>query len=285
MLPFYSILKFSPNSRIDDCLGVGLIVFDGSQLHFLHSANKLSIVKKLTQSDPKLFDFTIKEVENKIARLNSDQQQLSKSLFNQPSIITQEYFAYLSLYSHGLLQFSAPHTIADTLNQLKIKKLFELLVDKLPEEKSDTKHSELDSFKLRIDENLLQRVNNRVHVHQVFNSSTTPILLNDFRLDCIGKNGALIGAKSVSFEKSKQAIHKSISTYVNIAAHLSMHYSEIKNDKFFLIADEPSKNNAEARNYYNDIRKNESFLRVVNSEDSAEIAVLIEQTDARTFLD
>lgn len=285
MKPFYSILKFSPNSRTSDSLGVGFIVSDGEKFHFMHSPNKLGVAKKLSEGAPKQIDFAVNEISATISQLNKQIEKNRSGLFEKETFFTQSYFDYLNSYSHGLLQFTEPKTIADELDEEKINKLFELFIDKIPVKVKKEEKVNLTKFRRKIETNLIRRVEKRVHVNQVFNAQTTPILLADYTLDCIGKNGSLIGAKSIPFNKGKAALNRDISTFINIAAHLSRKYSDIREDRFFLVADEPKNRTSDLHHYYSEIRKNEKLLKVISSDDAAEVAELIEEKNAQMFLE
>lgn len=284
MKSFYSILKFSPNSRTSDSLGVGFIIFDGEKFHFLHSTNKLNLAKKLSNGISKHIDFAIKEIATTIRKINQQTVNSEKELFKNEFLITPSYFEYLSNYSNGLLKFSQPKIINDNLNEEKIIKLFELFIDKIPVKTAVEERVSLTKFNQKIENNLIKRVEKRVHINQVFNAKTTPILIADYTIDCIGKNGSLIGAKSIPFNKGKVSLNRDISTFINIAAHLSANFSDLKKDNFFLIADEPKNRNSDLHHYYSEIRKNEKLFKVLSSDDVMQIAELIEEKNAQTFL-
>ncbi len=63
-------------------------------------------------------------------------------------------------------------------------------------------------FYYRINSNLIKRVEGKIHTNITLDSHITPAT-SSFVLDCIGKNGTLIGgAKSLSFTQTKETLQK-----------------------------------------------------------------------------
>jgi hypothetical protein len=103
-------------------------------------------------------------------------------------------------------------------------------------------------------------------------------------MDCIGLNGAFVGAKSIPFNKSVPTLDKDISHYIALISLLSTKYNkDVKNNNFFLIANEPSVINSPEHNTWENIINNPLF-KVVNSEQVNTIAETVEKTKAKTFL-
>ena len=188
-------------------------------------------------------------------------------------------------YSNGLLKFSLPKLVADDIDDIKFNKLFSLLVDNSEEVAPNNNSKELEKiFYKTIDDKLITRVKDKVHVKQNIDNKIVPTLFNSFEMDCIGLNGVFVGAKSLPFTQSKETLHKSINTYISVIAHLSSKYGKsLDENNFFLIADQPDKN-TEGYKLWNQINHTENLLKIVSSNESGKIAELIEKKNATTFL-
>jgi len=89
----------------------------------------------------------------------------------------------------------------------------------------------------------------------------------------------------LSFTNSKETLHKNINTYVSVIAHLSSKYNkDIKSNSFFLIADEP-KYNTEEHKIWKQIYDADNIVKLINSDESEQVAELIINKQATTFID
>jgi hypothetical protein len=109
-----------------------------------------------------------------------------------------------------------------------------------------------------------------------------PSIVNPFEIDCIGKNGSLIGAKSISFLHKKQTISAHVNSYMNVIFHMSDKFSS-DNNSFYLISDEPSKIDSDEHRIWEKLLKEEKFS-LINSEECYKIADKIEEKNAGKFL-
>lgn len=285
MKSFYSLIKISPNEMSGDSLSIGLIIStpEGSKLKI--SKERKKIAKGFLSSNSDVIDFIERELVNKIKFLNESFVKNKNSLFDTPDLLDDKYLSYLSNYSNGLLKFSLPKLVADDIDDIKFNKLFSLLVDNAEELSPNNNSKELEkNFYKTIDDKLISRVKDKVHVKQNIDNKIVPTLFNSFEMDCIGLNGVFVGAKSLPFTQSKETLHKSINTYISVIAHLSSKYSKsLDENNFFLIADQPDKN-TEGYKLWNQINHSENLLKIVSSNESGKIAELIEKKNATTFL-
>ena len=136
----------------------------------------------------------------------------------------------------------------------------------------------------KVETRLISRVKDRVHIRQNIDSKIVPSLFNPFQIDCIGLNGVLVGAKALPFTQSKETLHKSVNTYISIIAQLSSKYNKsLDSNNFFLIADQPDKKTPEYK-LWKQLFNDEKLLKVISSDESDQIAELIENNNASTFL-
>lgn len=286
MKTFYSLIKIRTNQLSDDNVTIGLVLYNEMDFKISFSRNKISVAKSLLKSNSKIVDTIVKEITSSLEKQNNKSKNYSNSFFNLDNRYNSNYFEYLSKYSNGFLSFTSPKYIDSQNSSDSFDKMFKLFVDdKFGHEKDNEEKRIIEqTFNERIEKNLIQKVKQKVHTNYQFDNNIVPTLFNTFNMDCIGKNGVLIGAKSLSFTNTKDTLHKNVNTYVSVIAHLSTLYNkDIKNNNFFLIADEP-KYNSEEHKIWKQIHDFDSIIKVISSDESEKVAELIIDKQATTFI-
>ncbi|STD58639.1 hypothetical protein [Empedobacter falsenii] len=287
MKSFYTLIKVRTNQLSGDSLTIGVVVFNEFKFKVQFSKQKISTAKSLVDIESKFFDLIIKEIKQNLESSNKDFDSYKNGLLNVDYKFNDLYFNYLSRYSNGIIEFTTPKFIALKNTENEFSKIFSMFVDKsiFTEDLNSEKKIIEENFHKRIKTNLIDRVEEKVHTNIKLDNDIIPTLINTFELDCVGKNGVLIGAKSISFNQSKDTIHKNLNTYISIIAHLSKKYHKgLDVNQFFLIADEPKVNTDEYR-LWNSIRKEDDIIKVKTSEESTSIAELILSKKASTFIE
>jgi hypothetical protein len=265
-----------------------MILSDQKGFRYKFSQRKKRIAKGILTSDSRVLDYLEKEITHKLDELNTlaKKSKAEPEIFDLKSSFSSEYFEYLSRYSNGLLKFTAPNFITDQVNAEKFQKLFRMFVDQVEETEINPEKEEEKHFNERINTNLIERVKEKVHIHKKFDHNFTPSLVTPFEMDCVGRNGVFVGAKSLYFTHSRDKIHKATTSYVNLIVHLSYgHQKEPFENKFFLIADEPEQKKSFEHQIWNDLRKKERLFSVISSDDASMVAETIENSGASKFLD
>jgi hypothetical protein len=286
MKSFYSLIKIAPNSLSDDNLTIGIILSDKHGFRYKFSKEKKQISKSLVSVDNSIIDFLELEIEKKINETNLNFKKSKLELFDFNQNLSSGYFDYLSKYSNGILKFSKPNYIASDLNDSQFEELYKLFVDSTDVNVQKKIKSIDKAFYDRINTNLIERIKDKVHTNFKFDSNLIPTITT-FDMDCIGLNGVLVGAKSLPFTQSKDALQKSIQTYISVIAHLSKEKNKnLADNQFFLIADSPTstKNTTELK-FWNQLFQNESLFKLIPSDESEMVAEIIEKRQAHKFLE
>jgi hypothetical protein len=285
MKSYYSLVKIAPNSLSDDNLTIGIILSDNSGLRLKFSKTKKQISKSLVSVDNSLIDFLELEIEKKIKETNKLIKASKNELFDLNHIISSSYFDYLSKYSNGILKFSQPIFIEGEISDNEFLQLYKMFVDS-EDVKVQNPNKTLDKiFYDKINTNLIEKVKEKVHINIKFDSKLIPAI-HSFDMDCIGLNGAFVGAKSLPFNQSKEILLKTVNTYISVIAQLSISYNKnLSENKFFLISDEPSKKNSIESKYWSQLYKNENLVKLIPSDESAMVAEIIESRKAHKFLE
>lgn len=216
MKTFYSIIKIVSNIASSDSISVGLVVVEGDNIIISFSDFKKKIAKKILTPEINI-DFITKQIELKIEELNSEKDSLNETFFSNKEIvgdrINYNYFEYLSIYSQGIVQFTKPTILKDKLSNEKFEKLFKLFVDNSVVKSIADKPVDF-LLKEIVYNKLISRVKEVVHTNIRLDNELIPDLIFPYELDCIGMNGSIVGAKSLSFSKSSQTIHNNITDYI-----------------------------------------------------------------------
>lgn len=284
MNTFYTILKIAPNSFSDDTISVGMLLCDGKKYWLKFSEEKKNASKRLIDENSDSIDFVVKQLTSHIHNLNKNIEKSKNDLLPLNIFLNSDYFNYLNNYSNGLIRFSKPSFINDEINEEKFLKLFSLLIDKNYQKNLKEKLDVNEIFYSKINNNLIKKVENKIHTKININSTTLPTMYFQFEMDCIGLNGSFVGAKSLPFNKSLPTLDKDISHYIALISLLSNKYNkDIKKNNFFLIADEPDSINTPEHKTWENIIDNPLF-KVINSEEVSKITEKVEQSNAKTFL-
>ncbi len=281
MKKFYSILKISPSIALGDSIAIGIILFNENSFNTYFSSEKIRAVKKIINNESIDIEQIINQIEHKLNDLNTNQKDL-RLFYKFENLTNINYFEYLGVYSNGLLQFSKPYLLNDSLD-IDFTKLVESL---FKEKINDTIANSIiqDDYSEMVQTKLISRVENRVHTNFKFNQTVNPSIYFNFEMDCIGKNGALIGAKSLGFDKSKTTLDKDVSHYFTLISILSNQYNmQLKDNSFYLIAREPSDIDSDNHKIWESVNNN-NFISVIDPEQSDEVADKIIQKEATLFI-
>jgi len=284
MKSFYTILKLSPNIATEDSVAIGVLLFDGTKFRTYFSDRKKRMAYSLLNDKNVNLNFIINQIIEKVTSINDDKDKV-KLFYKFDKLSDVSYFNYISNYSNGIIQFSKPKILFEELDDVGFKRLINFL---FKEEVSVNIIKKEDAFiKTRnvIERKLIKKVNDRVHTHYKFNQNVFPAIYFPFDMDCIGLNGSLIGAKSLSFDKSLQVIDKDISHYFALISSLTSKYNQkLKDNNFYLITEEPKTIGSKEHKLWESIRYNE-LIEVINPEESNQVADLIIDKNAIKFLD
>ncbi len=281
MKSFYTLIKFSPNTVSSDTLSIGLLLFDGQKYHLKFSKERISLCKKLIDHNVKTLDFVVSNIESYIKELNLTISRSESELFSFKEILSSEKFIYFAKYSNGIIQFSEPNIIADIDSSENFKKLFSVLIDDDFEKNSISKSNFEKQFFHRIKSELISQLKDQININAKFTPEVLPSIHFNFEMDCIGLNGAYVGAKAVSFDQSYQTIDKEISHYGYLMYTLSLNNNKApESNNFYLIADEPQSVKSEEFRLWEKIHKSSAY-KIVSSEETAIIVDKVKSTNAK----
>lgn len=284
MKSFYSILKLSPNIATEDSVAIGMLLFDGEKFRYYFSDKKKRLANNLLDDKSVNVNFIVNQVIDKCNSINSDKEEL-KFFYKFDKLSDISYFDYLSNYSNGLIQFSKPNALYDEVNDSAFEKLIDFFFNETIYKNLIVRDDEFAMSRDIIERKLINRVEKKVHTHYKFSPEIFPSIYFPFEMDCIGKNGSLIGAKSLSFDKSLQLLDKDISHYFTLISSLTSKYNKsLKDNNFYLISEEPDNVGSKEHKLWESVRYNE-LIKVIHPEESNKVADKIIAKKAIKFLD
>ncbi|MFD2543787.1 DUF3037 domain-containing protein [Lacinutrix gracilariae] len=284
MKNFYSILKLSPNIATEDSVAIGVLLFDGQKFRCYFSDKKKRIANRLLDDKNVNLNFIINQIVDKCNSVGSGNEEFSL-FYKLDKLSDMSYFDYLSKYSNGIIQFSKPINLYDEIDDNSFGKLVNFLFKESINKSIKIANDVYSLSSNIIEDKLINKVDKKVHTHYKFKPEAFPSIYFPYEMDCIGKNGSLIGAKSLSFDKSLQLIDKNISHYFTLISSLTSKYNKsLKDNNFYLISEEPESIGSKEHKLWESVKYNE-LISVIHPEQSNEVAELIINKEATTFLD
>ncbi|RKE04434.1 DUF3037 domain-containing protein [Marinifilum flexuosum] len=284
MKTYYSIIKVAPNSLAGDSISIGLVLSDDDNFFVKFSNTRIRIAKSLLGENKRFLDFFISKIENSLESIKSN-NSIEKNLFKFQNKINANYFSYLNRYNQNIIQYDEPKYIKEKNSLETLDKLFSLMVDKETPQPKIYKVDQIHKVSEVINRKLITRVKDKVHTNIKFTDKYIPSLYFKYEMDCIGLNGVFTGAKSVFFNQSEVTIQKEISNYYALSTMLeNMHNRYGLKNNFYLISDEPNEIGSKQHQLWEKLMKGKKF-NVIHSEEADLVALKIEETKAKTFLD
>lgn len=282
MKSFYSILKLSPNIATEDSIAIGLLLFDGEKFRTYFSSSKKRLAIKLLDDKNLSLKFFIKQIIEKCDDLNSDKKEL-QIFYKSKRFIDISYFEYLSKYSNGLIQFSKPNVLYNKVDEIEFNKLIEFLFNE-PASIQSTVSADFDRSQEIVEKKLIEKVRNRVHTNYRFTPESFPSIYFNYKMDCIGLNGSLVGAKYLSFDKSIQTLDRNISHYITLISSLSSKFNKsLQDNNFYLISEEPKDMDSKEHKLWESVKLNK-IINVIDPEESGQVVNDIIEKDVTKFL-
>ncbi len=280
MNTFYTLIKISTNPSSGDQITVGLLLKTKQRFYLKFSERKINLSLRLYEEDERFFNFFKVQLENKVNEFNMQLSGVDNNFFHPETFLTSDFFSHLNKSSNNLVQFSEPSIVSGDFTEEQFNKLYEIFVEKLLE-RSNKEMAKDERFFRNVEEKLIRKVENKIHTNYDINSKIISTLNFSFRLDCIGKNGSIISAKSLDFNSSSQIIERNLIRYEVVLSNLCN--NDIKSTAF-LIADEPENKKKENYNIWETINKKNDVFEIVNSEEADKIAQYIDKNSAKKFL-
>lgn len=282
MKTFYTIIKLSPNTVAGDSLSIGLLVCRGKEYWLKISETRKNIAKKLLNDKEKSADFALKQLSAYLKKIKTE--AVKEQLFSLEAFITRDYLDYLNVYANGILQFSKTSVLDDDFDNEKFIKLYSLLIEKFEVEQYSQLKQIRSNFYQKVNTGLITKVEDKIHTHISLNDHNLKSLYFNIDMDCIGKNGSFVGAKSLTMDHTVPTLKRNVSEYVTLIALLSQQYQKnLDSNRFYLIADEPPFKSEEHK-FWQEMREVPAFT-MIPSDEVEQVTEVVEKSGATRFLE
>ncbi len=243
MKAFISSVYFQTNSVSSEKLTGGLLLFTKKKSWLAFSETKISVAEKLAGTDiKKLLEHTLTLFQNKVQKANDVIALNEKGLFEIHEALTDQYIQYLSKYSKGVIQFSAPKPIAVEPSESTFEKLFELYVgESFPSKEKKIKHTTFHSL---IKEKLsIPELSEKADVDYVITPQLIKGILKPATITLITKNGAIEAVQSIDFTTSTKTVVDHIYEFEVMVKHLHKFETskDLKKGIYKVVVNKPEK--------------------------------------------
>lgn len=280
MKTFYSVVYVAIRPEIDEKISIGVLLSDGHKILFKYSDKKINQSKHFIPKGPhKLVKQVIENLDLISKSDNVKEYAIEPQLISDYRIskkyISYEYFEYLSKYSTNLVKYSKPIIISSTFHSKTIEFLFRTLVDNSPDEELAEIKTDIKNF---FRKSFLPLIKNRVNTEFKVTQKHFDNLVAPVKVDAIGKNGSLMIANAIDFTGNEYP--NDISKFIMLLERIpKIHH---KTNKYFLVANEPSKDKVEAQGYWKTVKKVE-FINIISQNELEIIKDYVEKNDVNCF--
>lgn len=273
----YSIV-FTPFSVLsNERVNLGLLMIDErGNSTFRYSNEKLSLIRNLLSEDgAKLIKSNLTTLENKFSKGGNE--------FFPVQEIKADFIQYLSNYTNNLISFTPPKSIDVELNESNFNKLFQKFVFHIIPVVSKPQISSI----LLIKKNFTPKVESRVNVDFQLKANEFDFVLFNLNVDMIGKNDCPVLTQFFDFEASPESLKNRITNYISLIKPFEI--KEQKEGKFFMVADEPSREQNSQHLIWEHLLESplikKSILEIVPTTELDRVEEYLEKHHVRPFVD
>lgn len=273
----YSIV-FTPFSALsNERVNLGLLLIDeGGNSTFRFSNEKFSFVRNLLSEDgAKLIKSSLNTLENKFSK--------GKKEFFPLEDVKAEFIQYLANYTNNLISFTPPKSIDIELNEENFNRLFQKFVFHNIPTVSKLQTSSISLIK----RSFTPKVESRVNVDFQLKANEFDFVIFNLNVDLIGRNDRPVLTQFFDFEASPESLKSRITNYISLIKPFEL--KEKKTGKFFMVADEPSKEQNSQHLIWEHLLESplikEDFLEIVPTTELDRVEEYLEAHDVRPFVD
>lgn len=285
MKSLLSIIYLQTNSASAEKIAAGLLAVSENEVFFHVSEQKLKLASKLSSADVlKHAEISFALITEKVAETNKENK--SVALIKKDSLFTKEYITYLNKYSKGLIQFDAPKSFAGTIDKKMFKVLFEQFIGSWDEKQLIEQKAE--PFQSLIKKKLNKPVfKQKADINYTLKPEKIAGILMPKDITLISKNGNILAAQAIDFNKSEETIIKQAYEYeVTVNSLEELGQKEINKNHhgtYYLLFNQPQQNSAQEK-LLHEIQKTKSgMMQVVQADFLQQLETTLETNDYIKF--
>jgi len=277
MKTIYSILYITLNTTLNERVGIGVLLSDSENNIFKYSLEKLLAVKGLIESERyNLIKSYLKSLEDNINNVNDINLFENKPVKSE--WLTENYISYLSRYSNNLIQFSEPKYIDIEFSLDNFKKIFEKYIYAY---ESSLEIIQNESIYTKVKNTLYPKIDNRVNVDMVLDSSHFENLFAPIEVSFIGVNGIPVAGQTIDFSKKHYNLENDVTRFVSLTKAIEIE-DKGKKGQYYVLGREPEIKNDKNHLLWKQIRDS-IFLQFVDIDEVGIIENYIKKNDVRPY--
>ena len=279
MKTFYSILQVIFNQGVGEHLSVGLLLAsEGEQLFFKISEEKLDAAKMLlSEASKRLLHESIRDLKNNLGE-SSPTPQTTLDFFQSP-FRQAAYLQYLSRYQNNLVRFSSPIEIEVPFNQELFKALCWRYV--YPDPENETPRLLVSSPFEPLRSSFYPKIEKQVNTNFQLTSIVLPTLFLNTTVNLIGQNEVQVVGKEIHFEKRSYNLGKDLNDIYAMIKAFEANGQD--NGKYYLIGNEPSKNEIKQHEMWETMRKSK-WVEVVPTDETERIEAYLDKHHVKPYV-
>ncbi len=272
MNTYYSVIFASVNSIISEQLSIGLVMADEQRVWFCYSKTKLPLMHRFFSEEAfQLLKTSLKNIESTAAGAGQNRSTDSNALFpitdNNQHPFSIEYLRYLARYSNSTLTFNEPVKIDVEASDLLFEHLYREFI--FEEAGQVSKTSFIETVKAK----LYPAITKHVNLDFCIETGKIPGLIMPVELDFIGKNDRPVVGKITDFNLPSYNLDAPLS---NLFVLMKTFESNNETGNYFIIGDEPSKQNSKQHNTWAQVKASK-FLDFVPTNETDRISEYMEE--------
>jgi hypothetical protein len=285
MKSLLSVIYLQTNSASGEKIAAGLLAVSENEVFFHVSEQKLKFASKLSSADVlKHAEISFALISEKVAEINKENK--SHDLIKKDSLFTKEYITYLNKYSKGLIQFDMLKSFAGAIDKKMFKTLFEQFIGSWDEKQLIEKKAEpFHSFiKKKLNKPVFKQ---KADIDYTLKPEKIAGILMPKDITLISKNGNILAAQAIDFNKSEETIIKQAYEYeVTVNSLEELGQKEINKNHhgtYYLLFNQPEQNSPQEK-LLHEIQKTKSgMMKVVHAAFLEELEITLESKNYKKF--
>ena len=277
MKTIYSILYVTLNTALNERVGIGLVMSNGTHTMFKHSSEKLLAIKGII--DVERYNFVrsyMRSLENDMNIAVGSNGLFENKLSNR-NWVTESYINYLSRYSNNLIQFSEPKFIDIDFDPNNFKSLFEKYVYTYGQEAGTV---QIEPIFEKVKRQLYPIIHNRVNLDISLDATHFENLFAPIEVNFIGINETPVTGQTIDFGKKHYFLENDIVRFVSLTKAIELK-DKIKG-QYFVLGREPENNNDKSHLLWSQIRDSD-FLEFVDIDEIGIVSEYLETHGVRPY--
>lgn len=265
MKTFYSIISTVLNPYISEKISVAMILSDGEKSLMKVSEKRISFLRNLLSKNDYLM---VKDYLKSVNKILGEIDGKRNTIFNNQDnniIINENYFEYLSVYNHNVINFSNPVIIDLPVNEANLIMIYNKFIEK----DINISHDKQVNKVIKAKEEFNSKGSAYFNLKKRFTKEIYPEITIPVTIDLYGKNERYVIGQFIDFERNINHIKID---YFDLEQIEKIKPESLK----FIISAEPEKNKfVHQHSIWEQLRSDDKYEYV----DASEVDKIIEYAE------